>query len=90
MFVTQELHYHELLKSSHRSSNRWSILSADFAGYRLRCGAGLGYYEAVKQVGTLAVHLVPATLFSGTGSDMYRARELYFSSSIEETQWVDA
>jgi len=66
------------------------LLFSDFVSYRLRRVAGLVYYQAVKQVWTGTVHLVPATVFSGTGGDMYRAGELYYSSSIEETQWGDA
>jgi hypothetical protein len=66
------------------------LLSADFVGYCLRCDAGLGDYQAVKQIWTGTVHLVPATVFSGTGGDMYRARELFYYSSIEETQWGKA
>jgi len=66
------------------------LLFSDFVGYRLRCDAGLGDYQAVEQVWTGTVHLVPATVFSGTGGDMYRARELFFYSSIEEGQWGEA
>ena len=68
----------------------WDLLFADFVGYRLRGDADLGDYQAVKQVWTGTVHLVPATVFSGTGGDMYRARELFYYSSIKERQWGEA
>ena len=85
----KELIYRGLLKPSHRNIHRRDILPPNFVGLRPGRFAGLVYYQAVEQIWIDTVHLVPPSLFSGTGGDMYRNRELFYYSSIEEKQWGD-